>query len=62
MNFEVPKPKRNERMSITHRKHFTRMITNGAAYKEINLEPVILIASNLNYFEIFIFLDYILLQ
>ena len=38
MSLQVPKPKRNERMSIAHRKHFARMITNGADYKEINLE------------------------
>ena len=38
MSSQVPKPKRNERMSIAHRKHFARMITNGADYKEINLE------------------------
>ena len=38
MSLQVPKPKRNEVMSMAHRKHFARMITNGADYKEINLE------------------------
>ena len=38
MSLQVPKPKRNEVMPMAHRKHFARMITNGADYKEINLE------------------------
>ena len=38
MSLQVIKPKRNEVMSMAHRKHFARMITNGADYKEINLE------------------------
>ena len=38
MNMKAPKPKRNEQMTIAHKKYFANLIKSGASYKSFAFE------------------------